>query len=65
MRVLLDITLIVRPCSRLGPNEPNVAKEINIAISFRIGAWSLCRKINELKVRQGSSEFIDLDAAKS
>jgi len=49
----------------LGLNDRNVAKEINFAICFGMGAAALCRKINELKERQGNTDFIDLNTAQS
>ncbi|MGO9571022.1 MAG: DNA polymerase [Desulfomonilaceae bacterium] len=48
---------------RLGLNDRNIAKEINFAISFGMGAAGLCSKINELKKKQGSTDFIGLDTA--
>jgi DNA polymerase-1 len=48
---------------RLGLNDRNIAKEINFAISFGMGAAGLCIKINELKKEQGSTDFIGLDTA--
>jgi len=49
----------------LGLNDRNVAKEINFAICFGMGAAGLAKKINELKEKQGNTDFIDLDAAGS
>ncbi len=49
----------------LGLNDRNIAKEINFAICFGMGAAALCRKINELKESQGRTDFIDLDTAQS
>jgi len=49
----------------LGLNDRNVAKEINFAICFGMGAAALCRKINELKEKQGALGFIDVETARS
>lgn len=49
----------------LGLNDRSVAKEINFAICFGMGATALCKKINELKETQGRSDFIDLNTAQS
>jgi DNA polymerase I len=46
--------------NRLGLNDRNVAKEINFAISFGMGAAALCNKINRLKESQNRTDFIDL-----
>jgi DNA polymerase I len=50
---------------RLRLNDRSVAKEINFAICFGMGAAALCRKINELKQRQGSADLIDEATARS
>jgi DNA polymerase I len=50
---------------RLGLNDRNIAKEINFAISFGMGAAGLCSKINELKKKQGRTDFVGLDGAQS
>lgn len=49
----------------LGLGDRSVAKEINFAICFGMGAAALCKKINELKETQGRSDFIDLDTAQT
>jgi DNA polymerase I len=49
----------------LSLNDRSVAKEINFAICFGMGATALCKKINELKESKGRSDFIDLDTAQS
>jgi len=49
----------------LGLNDRDVAKEINFAICFGMGAAALCRKINDLKEQQGSADLIDFDTAYS
>ena len=43
----------------LGLNDRNVAKEINFAISFGMGAAALCNKINRLKESQNRTDFIE------
>jgi len=43
----------------LGLNDRDVAKEINFAICFGMTHFALSRKINDLKKRQGSKDFID------
>ncbi|WP_041286281.1 DNA polymerase [Desulfomonile tiedjei] len=50
---------------RLGLNDRSVAKEINFAICFGMGAPGLCTKINELRQDQGSTDFINGDTARS
>ena len=49
----------------LGLNDRNVAKEINFAISFGMGAAALCNKINRLKESQNRTDFIDVATAQS
>jgi len=49
----------------LGLNDRNVAKEINFAISFGMGAAALCTKINELKHHHGVAGFINEETAQS
>jgi DNA polymerase I len=49
----------------LGLNDRNVAKEINFAISFGMGAAALCNKINRLKESQGRMDLIDIATAQS
>ena len=49
----------------LGLNDRSVAKEINFAICFGMGAAGLCSKINELRQDQGSTDFINEDTARS
>jgi DNA polymerase-1 len=49
----------------LGLHDRSVAKEINFAICFGMGAAALCKKINELKDRQGMTDLIDLTVAQS
>ncbi|MFC1833869.1 DNA polymerase [Thermodesulfobacteriota bacterium] len=49
----------------LGLHDRTVAKEINFAICFGMGAAGLCKKINDLKERQGSTDLIDLTVAQS
>ncbi len=50
---------------RLGLNDRNIAKEINFAICFGMGAAALARKINELRENQGCVHFIDEPTARS
>ena len=50
---------------RLGLNDRNVAKEINFAICFGMGAAALCNKINRLKERQNRIDFINVETAQS
>jgi DNA polymerase I len=49
----------------LGLNDRNVAKEINFAISFGMGAAALCNKMNRLKESQNRTSFIDAATAQS
>jgi DNA polymerase-1 len=49
----------------LGLNDRNVAKEINFAICFGMGAAALCTKINELKHHHGVADFINEETAQS
>jgi DNA polymerase-1 len=49
----------------LGLNDRNVAKEINFAISFGMGAAALCNKINRLKDSQNRTDFISAETARS
>lgn len=49
----------------LGLDDRNIAKEINFAICFGMGPAALCRKINELKEKQGSGNLIDEQTARS
>ena len=46
-----------RQQKQLGLNDRSVAKEINFAICFGMGAAGLCRKINQLKQDQGRYGF--------
>lgn len=48
----------------LGLNDRSVAKEINFAICFGMGATALCNKINELKRHHGVEGFIDEKTAR-
>lgn len=50
---------------RLDLNDRSVAKEINFAICFGMGAAALCGKINELKLNQSCDNFIDEKTAQS
>ncbi len=47
----------------LGPNDRNVAKEINFAIRFGMGPAALSRKINERREAQRDTDFIDEQTA--
>jgi DNA polymerase I len=49
----------------LGLNDRDIAKEINFAICFGMGKDSLCKKINDLKQRQGRMDFIAPATAQS
>ncbi len=49
--------------NRLGLNDRDLAKEINFAICFGMGAAALCKKINELKESRGAGDFIDEQTA--
>ena len=49
----------------LGLNDRNVAKEINFAISFGMGAAALYNKINRVKQSQGGTDFIEVSTAES
>jgi len=49
----------------LGLNDRNVAKEINFAICFGMGAAALCTKINELKHHHGVAGFLNEETAQS
>jgi len=49
----------------LGLNDRDVAKEINFAICFGMGAVALCNKINSLKESQNRADFIDVATAQS
>ena len=50
---------------RLGLNDRSVAKEINFAICFGMGAAGLCGKINQLRHDQGSADFINEETART
>ena len=49
----------------LGLNDRDVAKEINFAISFGMGAAALCNKVNRLKESQDRTGFINVETAQS
>jgi DNA polymerase I len=49
----------------LGLNDRNIAKEINFAISFGMGAAALFSKINRLKESQNRTDFINVTTAQS